>query len=99
MKITPSIASGILLALATIPAQATYANTGSISSLPLTVSPAITKVVENTLSTNTGETVIAQEEVGSALSKLIGIYERRVTRLQDEISRLRIENNELRAKL
>jgi hypothetical protein len=99
VKISPSIASGILLALATIPAQATYANTGNTSPLPLTVSPTITKVVESTHSTNTGETVIAQEEVGTALSKLISIYERRVTRLQDEISRLRIENTELKSKL
>lgn len=63
MRISPSIASGVLLALAAIPAQATFANTGSTTPLPLTVNSNITKVVEDTLSTSTGETTVAQEEV------------------------------------
>jgi hypothetical protein len=68
-------------------------------SLPPTVSSSVTKVVAETLSTNTGETVIAQDEVSSALSKLIQIYEKRVTRLQDEVNRLRIENEDLRTQI
>ena len=67
--------------------------------LPTNISQNVTRVVESTLSTNTGETAIAQDEVSLALGKLIQIYEKRVTRLQDEVNRLRIENDALKSKI
>lgn len=93
------IAFFILLSLIiSAPGAGAVAAVGSVS-LPATVSPTITRVVESTMNTGTGDTSIAQDEVSSALTKLIQIYERRVTILQDDVNRLRIENEALKAKL
>ncbi len=93
-----SIAFLLAISLVTPSAFAIGTSTGT-TMLPSTVPASVTKVVETTLSTGTGDTTIAQWEVSSALGKLIQIYEKRVTRLQDEVNRLRIENDDLRAKL
>lgn len=93
------IAFFILLSLIiSAPGAGAVATAGSVT-LPATVSPTITRVVESTMNTGTGDTSIAQDEVSSALSKLIQIYERRVTILQDDVNRLRIENEALKTKL
>jgi len=43
--------------------------------------------------------MLAQGEVSAALSKMIQIYERRLTILQDDINRLRVENEALKARI
>lgn len=94
------IAFFILLSLmVSAPLAGATSQTGSTVILPANVSQNVTRVVESTLNTGTGDTAIAQDEVSNALGKLIQIYEKRVTRLQDEVNRLRIENDALKAKL
>lgn len=89
-------------ALEGVPGGPTSFRTGggpAIATLPLTTSPSVVRVVESTLSGSIATSAIAQDEVGQALATLINSYEKRTTRLQDEINRLRIENSDLRAKL
>lgn len=93
------IAFFILLSLTIFtPLAGAVTQTGATVVLPTNISQNVTRVVEWTLGTGTGDTAIAQDEVSLALGKLIQIYEKRVTRLQDEINRLRIENEALKAK-
>lgn len=80
------------------PLASAATSTGATINLPATVSPNVTRVVESAIGTGTGDTTLAQDEVTTALEKLIKIYESRVTRLQDEVNRLRLENNSLKAK-
>lgn len=80
------------------PLASAAVSTGATINLPATVSPTVTRVVESAITTGAGETTLAQTEVTTALEKLVKIYEGRVTRLQDEVNRLRIENDSLKAK-
>lgn len=94
-----NIAIFAIIGLVVTSSLAHAAQTGSSVLLPATVSPTVTRVVESTVNTGSGESVLPQDEVSEALAKLVQIYERRVTRLQDEINRLRLENEGLKAKL
>lgn len=80
------------------PLASAATSTGATINLPATVSPNVTRVVESAIGSGTGDTTLAQDEVTTALEKLVKIYESRVTRLQDEVNRLRIENDSLKAK-
>lgn len=98
-SVKTNIAIFSIISLVVMSSLAHAAQTGTTVMLPATVSPTVTRVVESTVNTGSGESALPQDEVSEALAKLVQIYERRVTRLQDEINRLRLENEGLKTKL
>ncbi len=70
-----------------------------IISTPLAGAETPTIPAQSTVINVAGDATIAQSEISIALGKLIQIYEKRISGMQEENNRLRSENDALRAQL